>query len=241
MWFTYFFLLGKKLWEAEIPLFHWVGFEGETTGSPMDICSKICIWILLRPFHEWDQLNYIYYYIYICTIIYSIFVLRSAVYLVSLCLFYLPNASSRGLQGLQGERQAAAAEDLEVRPPGATGERRLTGRPRSGSVGRCARLLGARWDGAMVPWLGPGHFEIFSGNHGKSPQITSVQGCTDIIWKFFEQNQPNSFFIVFSYGHGIVIFSRHGPWASTPSQTRVCLISIWKHLRIHRFIISFPI
>lgn len=71
-----------------------------------------------------NETNSIYIYI---IIIYSIFVLRSEVYLGSPMSDNSP-ASSRGLQGLQGERQAAAAEDLEVRPPGAAGERRLTGR-----------------------------------------------------------------------------------------------------------------
>ena len=232
----------KKLWEAEIPLFHWVGLR-EKPQETMDICSKSarwksrlslqpfsCIWILLRPFHEWDQLNHIYICIYIYYLQYICFAFRCV---SGESMSDNSPASSRGLQGLQGERQAAAAEDLEVRPPGAAGERRLTGRwPWSGSVGRCARLLGARWD------HGWGHGAMVGAGRGQETwKVTSVQGCTDIMERVFNRiNQT-----VFPMAMALWFFQGHGPWASTPSQTRVCLISILKHLRIHRFIISFPI
>ena len=73
-------------------------------------------------------------YVNLSTVFLSIHVFRSDV--ICACFFAV---APQGLQGLQGERQAAT-EDLQVRAPGAAGDRqRRALRARGGSLGRCAR------------------------------------------------------------------------------------------------------
>ena len=131
-------------------------------------------------------------YIYICIyiyIIYSIFVLRSDVYLGSLCLI---------TRQLRPEDFKDFKENVKLPPPKTSKFARLA--QQASAASRAADLeadllddapdsseLGGTMVGAMVPWLG----RAGAKKHGKSPQFKDVR----ISWKEFLTESTKQFFL----------------------------------------------